>query len=65
MKFLPKAKAGTPLERYTEVGKLENYIENTKRELADNLPEVCSHVPPNITFSQRTALSKLRHAENT
>ena len=55
----------TPLERYTGVGKLETYTENIKQELADNLPEVCSHAPPNPTFSQRTALSKLRHAENT
>ena len=34
MKFLPKPKTETPLERYTSVGKLETYIEHTKQELS-------------------------------
>ena len=65
MKFLPKPKTETPLERYTGVGKLETYIEHTKQELADNLPQICRQEPSNLTPSQQTALTKLQHARDT
>ena len=65
MKFPPKPKTETPLERYTGVGKLETYIEHTKQELADNLPQICRQEPSNLTPSQLTALTKLQHARDT
>ena len=65
MKFLPKANIETPLERYTGVGKLETYIENTKQELANHLPVLCSNNTHNLTSSQYTALTKLRNASQT
>ena len=65
MKFLPKPKTETPLERYTGVGTLETYIEHTKQELADNLPQICRQEPSNLTPSQQTSLTKLQHARDT
>ena len=65
MKFLPKPKTETLLERYTGVGKLETYIEHTKQELADNLPQKCRQEPSNLTPSQQTTLTKLQHARDT
>ena len=65
MKFLPKPKTETPLERYTGVGKLETYIEHTKQELANNLHQICRQEPSNLTPSQQTVLTKLQHARDT
>ena len=65
MKFLPKPKTETPLERYTGAGKLETYTEHTKQELADNLPQICRQEPSNLTPSQQRALTKLQHARDT
>ena len=65
MKFLPKANIETPMERYTGVGKLETYIENTKQELANHLPVLCSNNTRNLTSSQYTALTKLKNASQT
>ena len=65
MKFLPKANIEIPMERYTGVGKLETYIENTKQELANHLPVLCSNNTRNLTSSQYTALTTLKNASQT
>ena len=65
MKFLPKPKVETPLERFTGVGTLEAYIDNTKQMLADNLPTLCSNHPPNLTALQQNALTKHKSTRQT
>ena len=65
MKFLPKPKVETPLERFTGVGTLEAYIDNTKQMLADNLPTLCSNHPPNLTALQQNALIKHKSTRQT
>ena len=59
MKFLPKPKVETPLER------LEAYIDNTKQMLADNLPTLCSNHSPNLTALQQNALTKHKSTRQT
>ena len=65
MKFLPKPKPETQLERYTDVGQLENYIERTKQQIADSLNALGDNGTPNLSRIQRTALSKLQRWRHT
>ena len=65
MKFLPAPNVETPLQRYTGVSKLENYIEHTKQKIADNLPLLCDSGKPNLSTTQRTALNKLQRLRHT
>ena len=65
MKFLPKPKPETQLERYTDVGQLENYIERTKQQIADSLNAFGENGTPNLPRIQRTALSKLQRSRHT
>ena len=65
MKFLPPIKAETPVQRYTGVQHLEQYIEDTKQELANNLPTIYENNKSNLPQSLKTALRKLRHSRQT
>ena len=65
MKFLPQHKPETPLERYTGVSKLENYIEYTKQDIADNLETLCCPTKPNLHQSHYAALIKLQQENHT
>ena len=65
IKFLPTTKVETPLQRYTGVAKLENYIEDTKQNLADNLSSLFNYSAPNLPTAQRTAFNKLRQLRHT
>ena len=65
MKFLHKPKPETQLERYTDVGQLENYIERTKQQIADSLNALGDNGTPNLSRTQRTALSKLQRSRHT
>ena len=65
MTFLPKQVRSSRLERFTDVGKLENYIAHTKEKLADNLPLICNNKIPNLPPTQLSALHKLRHTRHS
>ena len=65
MTFLPKQVRSSRLERFTDVGKLENYIAHTKEILADNLPLICNNKIPNLPPTQLSALHKLRHTRHS
>ena len=61
----PHATQKAPLERYTGVSKLENYIENTKQTVANNLPTICDNRTSNLSPIQRTSLNKLKHSRQS
>ena len=65
MSFVPKRSIESPLERYTGAAKLENYIESTKQNVADNLPLISYNSTSNLPPTQRTALNQLCHTRHS
>ena len=60
MKFLPKPNIESPVQRYTGVAKLENYIYDTKQSLVDNLPALTANNIRNLSHKQQEALNKMQ-----
>ena len=66
MKFLPAPTIESPQQRYTGIAHLERYIDDTKQQIADNLPNICANdTTPNLPNQQRLALDKLKKARQT
>ena len=61
MKFLPKPNIESPVQRYTGVAKLENYIYDTKQSLVDNLQALTANNTRNLSHKQQEALNKMQH----
>ena len=59
-RFLPPTNPDTDITRYSGVAKLENYIEDTKQSIVDNLHLLCQNNKPNLTEKQQIALNKLQ-----
>ena len=66
MKFLPPPKPETYITQYSGFSGLENYIDNTKQNIADNLPALCSsNNKPNLSHVQQRSLNQLQKARQT
>ena len=63
--FLPPPSIKTPQEQYTGITHLENYIDDTKQLVADNLPIICEHTTTNLSPQQQRALMKLKNLRKT
>ena len=60
MKLLPTPTPETPVPQYSGHTPLEDYIDNTKQLIADNLPTLCHPDTTNFSKPQQTVLNKLR-----
>ena len=65
MKFLPPPSIETPQEYYTGIASLENYIDNTKELVANNLSTICQYTSRNLSQQQFTALHRLKKLRYT
>lgn len=65
MKFLPKQDFDTLTQRYSGVGKVEQYIEVTKNILNDLLPLITTTNKSNVTPSERNALKAMAKNRTT
>ena len=62
MKFLPSTRVETPVQNLSGFSKLEAYIDNTKQNVADNLPQLSDSNNMNLTV-QQASLYKLKMQE--
>ena len=62
MKFLPPTAPDTAVTRYSGFARLENYLDNTKQTIADNLSIICHKFHHNLTKQERESLHKLQRA---
>ena len=62
MKFLPPTAPDTAVTRYCGFARLENYLDNTKQTIADNLSIICRKFHHNLTQQERESLHKLQRA---
>ena len=53
MKFLPPTAPDTAVTRYSGFARLENYLDNTKQTIADNLSIICRKFHHNLTQQER------------
>ena len=65
MKFLPQTHPDTVVTRYSGFSRLENYIDNTKQSIVDNLTKIAQTVKTNLTATQKTAMSQLKKVRHT
>jgi hypothetical protein len=65
MKFLPKTVTVSPTQLYSGVSQLEHYIELTKRNLNDELPEILKKPAPNLTKGEKASIKSLKNARQT
>ena len=60
MKFLPHSSTRTQTQEFSGIQRVENYIELTKNELNDNLPQITTRYSSNITAKDRATIKKLK-----
>ena len=60
MKFLPPPVIESPQQRYSGIGSLEKYMDDTKELVANNLPSVCESSNNNLNPQQYSALISLK-----
>ncbi|MCG8620913.1 MAG: hypothetical protein MJE68_02775, partial [Proteobacteria bacterium] len=60
MKFLTKPPYITPNELSSGYNQVENYIDGTKMELDQQLPQICKPAKSNLSVAQRKSLFKLK-----
>ena len=65
MKFLPPPNPETYIRHYSGQPQLEDYIDDTKQLIVDNLPSLCHMDNMNLTRPQQTAIKKLQRARQT
>ena len=65
MKFLPPTKPDTVVTRFSGFGQLENYIDNTKQNIVDNLDKIAHTSKFNLTVTQKTAMQQLKKVRHT
>lgn len=65
MKFLPKQEFNTLSQRYSGIGKVEQYIEVTKNSLNNLLPFITATNKSNVTQSERNAIKVMKQNKNT
>ena len=63
-KFLPKQQYTTMTETYSGVNKVEQYIEQTKENIDEQLPDILKHHRDNITKKERQTLKKLKTSKS-
>ena len=63
MKFLPTTTPDTVVTRYSGFATLENYLDNTKQNIADMLPTICREQHHNLSKQERDSLYKLQRAK--
>ena len=62
MKFLPKTATVSHTQLFSGVSQLENYIEQTKNNINDQLPEILKQQTPNLTKGEKTSIKSLKNA---
>ena len=65
MKFLPKTVTVSPTRLFSGVSQLEHYIELTKRNLNDRLPEILRKPIPNLTKEEKAFIKSLKNARQS
>ena len=65
MNFLPTPNPETYVSQYSGFSTLENYIDNAKQRIADNLQQLCQTTNCNLTKQQQQSLKKLQRARQT
>ena len=64
IKFLPKQQHTTLTETYSGIGKVEHYIELTKRNLDEQLPNLLTNRRQNVTNKERQIIKKLKESRS-
>ena len=62
MNFLPLLNPETYVSQYSGFSTLENYIDNAKQRIADNLQQFCQTTNCNLTKQQQQSLKKFQQA---
>ena len=65
MKFLLKTATVSHTQLFSGVSQLENYIEQTKNNINDQLPEILKQQTPNLTKGEKTSIKSLKTARQT
>ena len=65
MKFLPPTNPDTVVTRYSGLSKVENYIDNTKQSIVDNLTDTAKTSTSNFTAMQEVVIQKLKKVRHT
>ena len=65
MKFLPNTTTISPTQLFSGVSQLEHYIELTKNNLNDQLPEILTKPIPNLTKKEKVSIKSLKNARQT
>ena len=65
MKFLPKPYKNTITQQFSGINKVEHYIELTKNNINDNLPQLTTTTSkPNTTKADKQTIHKFKKASN-
>ena len=65
MKILPPTNPDTVVTRYLGLSKVENYINNTKQSIVNNLTDIAKTSTSNLTAMQKVAIQQLKKVLHT
>ena len=63
IKFLPLTNPDTVVTRYLGLSKVENYIDNTKQSIVNNLTDIAKTSTFNLTAMQGVAIQQLKKSD--
>ena len=64
MRFLPTPSTRTVTQQFSGIQKVEHYIESTKNELNDHLPQITTILSSNVTSKDRATIKKLKQIKD-